>query len=100
MTMQKKKRHKHKKKHHHKKHKKKHGEGDEMVNVDGQWQRRESEQVNIDDEDIDELSDEQPYHVPVGGKRPFAALHASEAQEDQDDEDADARSRHNTRLAR
>ncbi|KAG0185441.1 hypothetical protein DFQ28_009311 [Apophysomyces sp. BC1034] len=74
---------KHKKKRSHKKHRhRKPEEEEDLVDVDDQSHkrrsRRESEQVNIDEDDEDD-EETTPYHVPVGGKRPFALLQA-EAQ--------------------
>ncbi|KAI9023607.1 hypothetical protein CLU79DRAFT_749291 [Phycomyces nitens] len=88
---------KHKKKKSHKKHKRsKHQietEGDDSVDVDDYDHKyhKESEQVNIDDDEEDsnknDSPQEQPYHAPVGGKRPFAMLQTETIKEEPDASD-------------
>ncbi|KAI8144345.1 hypothetical protein BJV82DRAFT_607074 [Fennellomyces sp. T-0311] len=77
---------KHKKKKSHKKRKRQRNQ--ESDDDPTHLLRRESEQVDIDGDDDfsnDEYVHEHavPTHVPVGGKRPFALIHA---EEDEDDE--------------
>ncbi|KAF7723168.1 hypothetical protein EC973_002303 [Apophysomyces ossiformis] len=82
---------KHKKKRSHRKHRhKKQDEDDGTLDTSNQTRkhrsRRESEQLNIDEDDEEE-DESTPYHVPVGGKRPFALLQAEEQQEQENEED-------------